>query len=207
MYKMEPAWISLFMKPLITPLSCVIVLNQLKCLPQIPFWGCFSKQMTTHPFMLWLSRKRLIRSSLFCCSMASSRRWNPCHTCHTLFEANIRIPQNCGCTKLLWICHLLSVYLTLQAGRVSLFYLSLHWSFITTHTDTHKHYPMHICTVFFPSESKFQKAGVSLFSEPNQRSSYYRQIIMTEIETLVSTYVNSFFLSLSKPIRFGQCQI
>lgn len=82
---MESACISLFMKPLITPLSCVIVLNQLKCLPQIPFWGYFGKRMTTHPFMLWLSRRHLIRSSLFCGSMASSRRWNPCHTCHLIW--------------------------------------------------------------------------------------------------------------------------
>lgn len=76
----------------------------------------------------------------------------------TLFEANLRIPQNCGCTKLLWICHLLSVYLTLQAGRLSLSYLSLYWSLRSTLTHT-----MHICTVFFHCwESKFQKAGVSL---------------------------------------------
>lgn len=123
----------------------------------------------------------------------------------TLFEANIRIPQNCGCTKLLWICHLLSVYLTLQAGRLSLFYLSLHWSFISTLAHT---IPCTYAQYFSLTENLNSRKPVHLsFQSPTKGLAIISKLFKTEIETLESTYVNSFFLSLSTPIRFAQCQI
>lgn len=168
---MEPAWISLFMKPLITLLSCVIVLN---AFPKFPSEGVSANRWQHIPLCCVFPGSILSEAVSFAAAWQVQEDEIPV-THVTLFEANIRIPQNCGCTKLLWICHLLSVYLTLQAGWLSLFYLSLHWSFISTLAHT---IPCTYAQYFFPHwESKFQKAGASLFSEPNQRSSYYQQII------------------------------
>lgn len=130
---MEPAWISLFMKPLITPLSCIIVLNQLNAFLKFPSEGVSADRWQHIP--LCCDFPGGILSEAFSFAAAWQVQEDEIPVTHvTLFEANLRIPQNCGCTKLLWICHLLSVYLTLQAGRLSLSYLSLHWSLRSTHT-------------------------------------------------------------------------
>ncbi len=169
---MEPAWISLFTKPLITPLSCIIVLNQLNAFLEFPSEGVSANRW--QHILLWCDFPGGILSEAVSFAAAWQVQEDEIPVTHvTLFEANLRIPQNCGCTKLLWICPLLSVYLTLQAGRLSLSYLSLYCSLISTHTHTHTHYPMHICTVFFHCwEYKIQKAGVFFvlfFSEPKPK--------------------------------------
>lgn len=118
-----------------TPLSCIIVLNQLDAFLKFPSEGILANRWQHIPLCCDFPGGILSEAVSFAAAWQVQEDEIPV-THVTLFEANLRIPQNCGCTKLLWICHLLSVYLTLQAGRLSLSYLSLYWSLRSTHTHT-----------------------------------------------------------------------
>lgn len=100
--------------------------------------------------------------------------------------------------------------------------------FISLYRQAHSLFPIFLCTGLLEAltytlshahmHSIFPLLGISIpkiqslslfcfFPKPKPKVSLLSANYKTEIETLVSTYVNSFFLSLSTAIRFAQCQI
>lgn len=97
---MQQAWISLFMKPLITPLSRVIVLNHLNVFLKFPSEGVTANRRQHIPLCCDFPGGILSEAVSFAAAWQVQEDEIPV-THVTIFEANLRIPQNCGCTKLL----------------------------------------------------------------------------------------------------------